>query len=154
MSAPGDPESARARREKVLTRFCLNHSEHHAIFDIGANAGERDLAGATQALPGSAGLCVRATSCPTYERLRGNVDGRGIEPFELALGSTSRSAELFVYRFSTLNSLVEDAPYAVRFGETASPEPVTVRTLDEFCSENEIAAVANAYSATGGSASS
>ena len=46
-----------------------------------------------------------------------------------------------MYRFSTLNSLIEDAPYAVRFGETATPEPVTVSTLDAFCSENEIATI-------------
>jgi FkbM family methyltransferase len=109
------------------------------IFDVGGNVGETSL-GLRKRFPHARVLAFEPHPA-TYERLRVNVDGQGIEPFELALGSTSRSAELFVYRYSTLNSLVEDAPYAVRFGETATPEPVTVTTLDEFCSDHEIAAV-------------
>jgi FkbM family methyltransferase len=75
---------------------------------------------------------------PTYERLRRNIEGEGIATFNLALGSTSRLAELFVYRFSTLNSLIEDAPYSMRFGEAATAAPVTVSTLDEFCSTTRL----------------
>jgi len=109
------------------------------IFDVGANVGETSLT-LHERFP-HARVVAFEPHAATYERLRGNVEGEGIVPSNLALGSASRSAELFVYRFSTLNSLIEDAPYAVRFGETATPEAVTVSTLDEFCSENEIVTI-------------
>lgn len=109
------------------------------IFDVGANVGETSLE-LHKRFPLARVLAFEPHPA-TYERLRGNVEGKGIVPFNIALGRTSGSAELFVYRFSTLNSLIEDAPYAVRFGETATPEPVTVSTLDEFCAENEIATI-------------
>jgi FkbM family methyltransferase len=109
------------------------------IFDVGANVGETSLA-LHKRFPNARVLAFEPHPA-TYERLRGNVEGEGIVPVNLALGSRSRSAELFVYRFSTLNSLIVDAPYPVRFGEAATAVPVTVSTLDEFCSDSEITAV-------------
>ena len=106
------------------------------IFDVGANVGETALALRSR-FP-AARILAFEPHPETCRRLRANVGGHGVETFDFALGDASRSAELFEYRFSTLNSLVENAPYAVRFGETARTRPVTVRTLDEFCREAEI----------------
>jgi FkbM family methyltransferase len=109
------------------------------ILDVGANVGETSLT-LHERFPHARVLAFEPHPA-TFERLRENVEGEGIVPFNLALGSTSRLAELFVYRFSTLNSLIEDAPYPVRFGEAATSVPVVVHTLDRFCSDNEVAAV-------------
>lgn len=58
--------------------------------------------------------------------------------YNMALGSEIGEATLFEYGSSTINSLVPNAPYAVRFSEVAKNLSVQCTTVDAFCTENNI----------------
>jgi FkbM family methyltransferase len=101
------------------------------VFDVGANVGETAVS-ARARFP-DARILAFEPHPQTYRRLCSEVVADRIETFNFAFGEERRVADLFEYRFSTLNSLVENAPYAVRFGETGRNVPVEVRTIDDFC---------------------
>jgi FkbM family methyltransferase len=56
----------------------------------------------------------------------------------LALGSSVGSAEMFEFDSSTLNSLVPNAPYVVRFKQPHRRIQVRCTTLDAYCKERGI----------------
>jgi FkbM family methyltransferase len=109
------------------------------FFDVGANVGQS--ASAIRAQFPEARVLSFEPHPRTYERLRGQVEGLGVETHALAFGNATRDGVLYEYRFSELNSTVENAPYAVRFGEPASTVPIRIRTVDDFCSEAGIESI-------------
>jgi hypothetical protein len=56
----------------------------------------------------------------------------------LALGSMTGGTDMYEYDASELNSLVPDAPYAVRFKKAARRIPVHCTTLDSYCNQQRI----------------
>ena len=109
------------------------------IFDVGANVGQ--TASAVRTRFSEARILSFEPHPRTYARLREQVESLGVETHDFAFGSATRDGVLYEYRFSELNSTVENAPYAVRFGETASTVPIRIRTVDDFCSEAGIESI-------------
>ena len=109
------------------------------FFDVGANVGQTAIA--IRARFPEARILSFEPHPQTYERLRAQVEGLGVETFGFAFGDARREGELHAYRFSELNSIVENAPYAVRFGETGTSLPVQIRTVGDFCAEAAIASI-------------
>jgi FkbM family methyltransferase len=109
------------------------------VFDVGANVGQTSLP-LRRRFP-DARILAFEPHPRTYERLVAELADERIETFAFALGAEAGTADLFEYRFSELNSLLANAPYAVRFGEHGSPMPVSVRTIDDFCAEQAIAEI-------------
>jgi FkbM family methyltransferase len=55
-----------------------------------------------------------------------------------ALGAVAGHQIMQTYRMSTINSLVPNARYAVRFDEQSSSITVNCTTIDLFCGERKI----------------
>jgi len=109
------------------------------FFDVGANVGQ--TAAAIRARFADARILSFEPHPRTYERLRSEVEGLGVETYEFAFGSAAREGVLYEYRFSELNSTVANAPYVVRFHEQASTVPIRFMTVDEFCADHAVGSI-------------
>lgn len=107
------------------------------FFDVGANTGST-AAEALLRFPGARIVCFEPHPV-TFDRL---AAAYGKEPrvaaHNTALGRAAGEAPLFQYESSQLNSLIPDAPYAVRFRTRGETITVPVTTLDRFCAEQGI----------------
>jgi FkbM family methyltransferase len=109
------------------------------FFDVGANDGDTALA-AVARFPGI--LVYSFEPHPaTFERLRTNLTGSDAVPIALALGAERGSALMFEYENNKINSLVPDAPYALRFRQEARQIAVRRDTLDSFCAERRVSMI-------------
>lgn len=102
------------------------------VFDVGANVGQT-VRRITEAFPTARVFAFEPTP-ETFDALKANVAHLpNVEIFDIALGRESRKAEFFTYDSPFLNSLVENAPYSLRFGPAAKKTEVQMTALDEFC---------------------
>ncbi|WP_198164543.1 FkbM family methyltransferase [Rhodoplanes sp. Z2-YC6860] len=109
----------------------------NVIFDVGANDGAK-IKIAQQRFP--AGRIVAFEPHPkTFSRLQENMKtAENVELVNFALGSEQGAKTMFEYDQSDINSLVPDAPYAVRFNKKCTQIPVQCTTIDQFCSTHEV----------------
>jgi FkbM family methyltransferase len=105
------------------------------FFDVGANDGASARA-ALAAFPEADILSFEPHSV-TFARLRERVTGPRFHAFNIALGDKTGEAEFFCYDDSKINSLVPDARFAVRFGESGSTIKVTTVALTNFARPTE-----------------
>jgi FkbM family methyltransferase len=61
-----------------------------------------------------------------------------VDLVNVALGAEISKKTMFEYDASTLNSLVPNAPFAVRFNQKARQLQISCTTIDKFCSDHEI----------------
>src|SRR5271167_4358093 len=81
-------------------------------FDVGANVGQTALR-LLREFPGATVYSFEPHP-ETYAELKANVGNSiAFKPYDIALGSTAGDVDLFEYDESQVNSLVQDAPYAV-----------------------------------------
>ena len=106
-------------------------------FDVGANIGQTTLR-LLKEFPGATVYSFEPHP-KTFAALKKNVENSAsCKPFDLALGSTAGDVDLFEYDESQVNSLVQDAPYAVhRRSQPGRRIAVRSTTIDEFCSEQK-----------------
>jgi FkbM family methyltransferase len=101
------------------------------ILDVGANDGESAIK-FRAAFP-SARIISFEPIASTFEDLKKNTRGRGIETHKLALGAATKSETMYVTRFSVTNSLVRPPD-----DQLVGVEQVDVVTLDDFVRDQKI----------------
>jgi FkbM family methyltransferase len=111
------------------------------FFDVGANDGETALKAlrefrdarvfSFEPHPSTfAALVAKLGNCSNFVAIN------------CALGRISApEVEMFEYGVSRLNSMVDNAPYAVRFGHEPCRISVRCTTIDSFCSDNAISRI-------------
>ena len=96
-------------------------------FDVGANVGQTCLR-VIQELP-EAHIFAFEPDPSTFLQLKKAVDGvENIEPLNIGFGTTIGEVDFFEYDMSLLNSMVDNAPYAVRYKKKA--KRITVESND------------------------
>jgi FkbM family methyltransferase len=107
-------------------------------FDVGANVGQT-AARLLKEFP-EAAVYAFEPHPQTFSELRTNIgSSSACKPFNIALGMAEGEVDLFEYEESQVNSLVEDAPYAVhRQNRPKRRIPVRSTTIDAFCLEQKI----------------
>ena len=68
----------------------------------------------------------------TFARLRDSVTGPRFRAFNIALGDKTGEAEFFCYDDHKINSLLPDARFAVRFGQSGRAIKVESPALTSF----------------------
>ncbi len=122
--------------------------EHKAqvVFDIGANTGDTTIEFAK--VFKEASIYSFEPDHATFETLNTRV--RPYQPrvktYNFGFGSATGSKDLTINKVSGGNSFLEISPTISEFAQGAWTEPVgkvsaEIRTLDEFCSENEISRI-------------
>lgn len=107
------------------------------FFDIGANIGTT-AAEALARFPAARVVCFEPHPV-TFARLEAAFATEPrVAAYRTALGREAGEAAFFQYERSEVNSLIADAPYAVRFGTRSETIAVPVATLDGFCAEHGI----------------
>lgn len=107
------------------------------IFDVGANVGQA-ARNFLHHFP-EARVHSFEPDPDTFQALVSGVDSGRFEAHNFALGA--EPGEQVLYRYegqSVINSMVEDAPYAVRFERKGTPLGIEVRTLDGFCADRSV----------------
>lgn len=110
------------------------------VFDVGANRGDfsRD---ALNAFSG-ASIYAFEPHPKTYHDLIRNVQDNRFQAFQIALSDRNGEAKFFDYGGTGhINSLVENARFAVRFQKVAEEISVSSETLDHFCERNALEAI-------------
>lgn len=111
-----------------------------AILDVGANDGAM-AAAALAAFP-EARVIGFEPHPATFERLcKGMAGETRFTGENIALGRETGEVSMFMYDTSTINSLVPDAPFAVRFDQRSTEIKVACTTLDAYCAAKGIDAV-------------
>jgi FkbM family methyltransferase len=106
------------------------------FFDVGANDGA--TAQAALSYFDDVHLFAFEPHPQTFQRLRQNVSSPNFKAFNIALGDRQGDAELFSYGSDKTNSLVQDAPFAVRFRQKGNPIKINISTVDDFCDTHRI----------------
>lgn len=110
------------------------------FFDVGANEGQTAL-NALMYFP-EARIFSFEPHPATFSALLSELGNRkNVQCVNLALGSQTGELDMFEYESSLLNSMVQDAEFAVRFGTKGRQVPIQCSTLDRFCSEAGIDAL-------------
>ncbi len=109
------------------------------FFDVGANDGASARA-ALAAFP-DADILSFEPHPVTFARLRDSVTGPRFRAFNIALGDKTGEAEFFCYDDHKINSLLPDARFAVRFGQSGRAIKVGICSIDEFCLANGISSI-------------
>jgi FkbM family methyltransferase len=107
------------------------------FFDVGANDGQTTLT-AAKLFPDA---CIFSFEPhpSTFERLvHATKDASKVKLVQCALGASIEDQIMHTYDSSLINSLLPNAPYAVRFGQQSSQIVVNCSTVDRFCSEQNI----------------
>jgi FkbM family methyltransferase len=113
------------------------NSSVRTFFDVGAHAGSTTLK-ALQEFP-KAQIFAFEPHPETFCHLAdATKDCRNVDRVPFALGREAGNQVLHAYKMSTINSLVPNARYPVRFGEQSSPITVKCTTVDLFCVERKI----------------
>jgi FkbM family methyltransferase len=111
----------------------------NCFFDVGANDGA--TAKAALSYFNDASIFAFEPHPNTFLKLRQNVSGPRCQAFNIAFGDKKGDADLFSYDNDKINSLVPDAPFAVRFGKKGSPIEIRISTIDDFCTAHCIATI-------------
>lgn len=107
------------------------------IFDVGANVGQEARA-MLRHFP-EAKVQSFEPHPETFKRLTAQIRSSRFQAHNCALGARSGEEELFQYEGeSVINSMVTDAPFAVRFERQGVPIKVTVDTIDQFCLNHSV----------------
>jgi len=110
----------------------LNHSVE-IIFDVGANIGQTANQFA-HSFPQAKIFSFEPVKA-TFETLRKNTIKAGnIICFNLALGSKAERAKINLHANSQLNSLIVNS----QTDASSSNEEINIKTIDQFCQENNI----------------
>ena len=113
------------------------NSSVRTFFDVGANDGGTSLKAVKQ-FP-EARIFAFEPHPETFLRLTdATKDYSAVDPVQTALGAEAGDQVMHTYKMSTINSLVPNARYPVRFGEQSSPITVKCTTVDLFCAERKI----------------
>src|SRR5262249_20570716 len=108
------------------------------FFDVGANDGQT----ITRARHnfGSCRIIAFEPHPKTFGQLTSNMASiPNVEFLNVALGSEIGEKAMFEYDSSVINSLLPNAPFAVRFNKDASKQiRVDCTTIDRFCSDRRI----------------
>src|SRR5262249_43031269 len=113
------------------------NSSVRTFFDVGANEGDTSLKAQNQ-FP-QARIFAFEPHPETFLRLKdATINYSAIDPVHTALGAEAGDQVMHVYDMSTINSLVPNARYAVRFGKHSSEIMVKCTTVDLFCAERNI----------------
>jgi FkbM family methyltransferase len=121
----------------------LNRSWGRSVetfFDVGANVGQTSRE-ALRSFPRARVFAFEPHPL-TFARLRAALPSDRLSVHQLAFGEESGDVKLYVYGTSadgsTMNSLVPDARYAVKSGQSATECIVECSTIDQFCASNDI----------------
>lgn len=107
------------------------------IFDVGANIGQAARL-FLEHFPKARGHSFEPDP-ETFKQLASDLGSSRFEAHNFALGAEAGEQMLYQYEGqSVINSMVEDAPFAVRFGRQGIPLGIDVRTLDAFCAKRSI----------------
>lgn len=107
------------------------------FFDVGANIGQT-TARALQELP-KARVFAFEPHPLTFASLKKAIgDVENFKPFNLGFGTTIGEVDLYEYDMSVLNSMVQDAPFAVRYQKEGKRIPIQSTTIDRFCLEQNV----------------
>jgi FkbM family methyltransferase len=112
------------------------HCSLDVFFDVGANEGQT-----IRRVRDSFGNCRIIAFEPhpkTFQKLTENIKSTNVELINLALGSEGGDKVMFEYNCSLMNSLLPNAPGAVKWGPEAKQIEVHCTTLDRFCSDYDI----------------
>ena len=110
------------------------------FFDVGANDGAT-IRWAKSAFPNCRVVAFEPHP-ETFLRLKENMRSfENLELVNMALGDKTAEVQMFEYDESVLNSLLPNAPFAVRFSKTPREIKVPCTTVDKFCAENGIAKI-------------
>ena len=116
------------------------NSSVRTFFDVGANDGGTSLEALKQ-FP-QARIFAFEPHPETFLRLKdATKDYSAINPVQTALGAEGGDQVMHVYNLSTINSLVPNARYSVRFDPDKRPGSsirVKCTTVDLFCAEQNI----------------
>jgi FkbM family methyltransferase len=107
------------------------------FFDVGANDGA--IIRHARHRFGDCRITAFEPHPKTFLKLTENMrSARNVEFVNLALGPEIADKTMFEYDHSTLNSLLPDVQFALRFGKEAGQIQVCCTTLDKFCSERGV----------------
>lgn len=114
------------------------------VFDVGANIGDYALL-VKQYLP-SAQVYAFEPSHETYRQLTAHLEAaepNGIKSFNIGFSDAEKTVQLFSYtvegqEVSLLSSIDPRLPTQVVNVESSGSESIEVRTIDGFCSSNDI----------------
>jgi FkbM family methyltransferase len=107
------------------------------FFDVGANDGETTVA-ALRHFPKARVISFEPHPVTFSELMARMSDEARFQGVNSALGSEIGEVEMFEYDASKMNSLTDDAQYAVRFGIKGRRIGVECITLDAYCAQNKI----------------
>lgn len=106
------------------------------IFDVGANLGQTSVY-LRKAFNDSEIYAFEPVGS-TFTKLEQNVSDKRIRTFNFGLGERKQTAEVFLQKSNTLNSLVESLN---KPNGLAVSEIVEINTIDNFCIDNQIATI-------------
>lgn len=107
------------------------------FFDVGANDGETAVI-ALRHFPKAQVISFEPHPV-TFSELATKISGKArFQGVNSALGSTIGEIEMVEYDSLQINSLRDDAQYAVRFGKKGRRIGVQCTTLDAYCEQNKI----------------
>ena len=107
------------------------------FFDVGANDGETAVTAFRQ-FPNVRVISFEPHLGTFSELMTRMSDEAHFQGVNSALGSEIGEVEMFEYDGSKINSLTDDAQYAVRFGKKGRRIGVQCTTLDAYCARNKI----------------
>ena len=107
------------------------------FFDIGANDGETTVAALRQ-FPKARVISFEPHPVTFSELMTRMSNEARFQGVHSALGTEIGEVEMFEYAGSKINSLTDDAQFAVRFGIKGRRISVHCTTLDAYCAQNKI----------------
>jgi FkbM family methyltransferase len=118
----------------------LSHAWQYRVdifFDVGANEGQTTLHALERFR--NCRIVSFEPNPKTFLLLKERMkEHPRVDLINVALGSEVCDKNMFEYDASVLNSLVDDAQFAVRFSKVATTTIVSCTTVDSFCTERHI----------------
>jgi len=107
------------------------------FFDVGANIGQT-TARALRELP-KARVFAFEPHPHTFASLKKAIgEVENFKPFNLGFGITIGEVDLYEYDISVLNSMIQNAPFAVHYQKDGKRIQVKSTTIDRFCLEQNL----------------
>jgi len=114
--------------------------EVKSFFDVGAHEGETAIRALVE-LPGSTVVSFEPHPA-TFARLCSKMRrANGFVAVNSAVGNVFSDVMMTEYSFTKMNSLIENAPTAIRYGNQGTQIAVKCTTLDLYCKENQVASI-------------
>jgi FkbM family methyltransferase len=113
------------------------NSSVRMFFDVGAHTGSTSLK-ALEEFP-EARIFAFEPHPTTFSHLTDATKNySAVDPVQFALGAETGKKVMHTYEMATINSLIPNARYPVRFGKVSSPTTINCTTVDLFCAERKI----------------